>query len=181
VDENLTPRPGPADSGSQIAPAPAATLPSDPPPGIPPTAIPPTAIPLTREYRATVAFSVIAAFAFVVLVLIGSRLSSAAVLGALVAIAVNVIEAFGLRDGRPWARYAMTPMLWIMLVVGLINVVLALSRSTLLVPIDSIVAIWALRARPADALGPLPESSAEGTALVLITLVTGVLTLFGAA
>jgi hypothetical protein len=148
----------------------------------PPVTMPPIAVPPTREYRGTVTFSVAAAFGIVVLVLAGSHLPSGigttgnvVALGLIVGIVADLIEASGLSSGRDWARYAMTPMLWIILIAGVISFVLALAQSTIQIPIGTMLAIWALRAQPAAAMGPIPNSSGAGNALVLAALVTAAL------
>jgi hypothetical protein len=146
------------------------------------TAAPPDAAghvadgPPTREYRAMVTFVVAAAFIVVVLAVFSGYLSglppvASLFLGAVFALAVDAIEAYGLYLRRPWARFAMTPMLWIVLVFGLLSSVVALGRSTIEVPIGSILAIWALNARPAKALGRVPASSTEGTLLLIVAFV----------
>ena len=153
-------------------------------PGVQPdgTAAPPEAVapvrggPPTREHRATVTFVVAAAFILVVLAVFSGYMSrlppvASLFLGALFALAVDAIEAYGLYLQRAWARFAMTPMLWIVLVFGLLSSLVALSRSTIEIPIGSILAIWALSARPAKALGRIPASSTEGTLLLIVAFV----------
>jgi hypothetical protein len=132
--------------------------------------------PPTREYRAMVTFGVAATFILVILVVFSGYMGrlppvASLFLGALFALAVDAIEAYGLYQRRPWARFAMTPMLWIVLVFGLLSSLVALGRSTIEIPIGSILAIWALNARPAKALGRVPASSTEGTLLLIVAFV----------
>jgi len=146
------------------------------------TAAPPEGVvpvpggPPTREYRAMVTFVVAAAFILVVLAVFSGYMSrlppvASLFLGALFALAVDAIEAYGLYLRRPWARFAMTPMLWIVLVFGLLSSLVALGRSTIEIPIGSILAIWALNARPAKELVRIPRSSTEGTLLLIVAFV----------
>ncbi|HTK44702.1 MAG TPA: hypothetical protein VL749_05080 [Patescibacteria group bacterium] len=129
--------------------------------------------PPTREYRATVTFVVAAGFIVFILAVFSGYMSrlppaTSVVLGSLVVVAVDATEAYGLYLRRPWARFAMTPMLWIVLVLGLLSSLVALSRSTIEIPIGSILAIWAFNARPAEGLGRIPASSTEGTVLIVV-------------
>ena len=139
----------------------------------------------TREYRTMVGMWITAVFGIVILVLgatfAGPALAYAplAVFAILASIAVNVVEAVGLNGRAPWARYAMTAMCWIALIVGLVGFVIALTRSTLNVPVGSILAGWALAAQPDASLGPVPSASTEGLLLVLASLALAILPFLG--
>ena len=138
-------------------------------PGPPPSTWSPG--PPTREYRAQRTFIVLAAFLVFGYVLILSRAGGSVGGGLFLAgalgIAVNAIAAWGLANGRDWARSAMTPLLWIYVGAGVLVFVLALARGGVNIPIGALLAGWALLARPSDALGPVPASSTEGTLLIL--------------
>jgi len=132
--------------------------------------------PATREYRALVTFAVAAVFVTLVVVVVDGNMERSAtpmsVLWAgLLGIANNVVAAWGLAAGRPWARYAMTPILWIYVGAGVLTVLVALSRGSVNIPIGAILAAWALYAKPSEALGPIPPSSAAGAVLVAVTFV----------
>ena len=135
--------------------------------------------PPTREYRAQVTFVLAAMFVTVAVLLLGSmeRLAPAAsVLPAgLLGIAINVVAAWGLPAGREWARYAMTPLLWIYVGAGALTSLIALLQNGVNIPIVGIVAAWALAAKPSAALGPVPASSTEGTLLILGAIVAAVI------
>jgi hypothetical protein len=141
--------------------------------------VPPRPVTRTREYRAQVTFALAAVFITVVVLRLGSveRFAPApSVLpAALLGIAVNVVAAWGLPAGRPWARYAMTPLLWIDVGAGVLTFLVALSGNALDIPIVGVVAAWALTARPSEALGPVPASSTEGTLLILGAIVAAVI------
>ena len=132
--------------------------------------------PPTREYRATVTFVVAAGFILFILAVFSGYMSrlppaTSVFLGSLLVLAVDATEAYGLYLRRPWARFAMTPMLWIVLVLGLLSSLVALGRSTIEIPIGSILAIWAFNARPSKALGRVPASSTAGTILIILAFV----------
>jgi hypothetical protein len=136
--------------------------------------------PPTREYRATATFVVSAGFIVVGLLFFGSLSGiTRSSLGPLLALVIYVIEANGLNHRRPWARYAMTPMLVITVLFASLAVVVALSDGTWLIPIAGILAIWALMARASEALGTIPPSSAEGVLLVVGTFAASVAPLIG--
>ena len=153
------------------------------PPGAPPSPPATTAGPPTREFRAWWTFAIAAAFLSFAYVLIlmqtgGAVGASGAFLAGALGIAVNVFAALGLGRSRDWARYAMTPILWIYVGAGVLVFVVALSRSSVNIPIVGILAAWALSARHSQALGPVPVASTEGTLLVLGAVVAALIQFF---
>jgi len=139
--------------------------------------------PPTREYRALVTFVVASVFITVAVLLFGGDMervtSSASALPAgLLGMAVNVVAAWGLAAGRDWARYAMTPILWIYVGAGILVFLAALTHNGVNIPIGAILAAWALYSKPSEALGPVPAQSMEGTLLVLGAVVAAVIQFF---
>ncbi len=147
------------ESTDQPAPsAPAVASPSGPP---------------TREYRGTWTFAIAAAFGVVVLALFSQSLSAfpaTAVAGAVLSVVVAGIEAWGLSERRDWARFAMAPLLWILVATGLVQFVVTIASGGLNIPVGAILAAWALYARPSEALGPIPRSSTAGVLLVVAAI-----------
>jgi hypothetical protein len=139
-------------------------------PGQPPPSTSTPGAP-TREYRAQWTFIIATAFLLFAYVLILSRAGGSVGGGLLLAgalgIAVNAAAAWGLANRRDWARYAMTPILWIYVGAGVLVFVIVLARGGVNIPVGAILAGWALFARPSEALGPMPTSSTEGTLLIL--------------
>lgn len=154
-DSTDQPPEGPDAPGDQGQPPPSTSFPGPP----------------TREYRAQWTFIIVAAFLVFAYVVILSRGGGSAggglLLAGLLGIAVNGAAAWGLANGRDWARYAMTPLLWIYVGSGVLVFVIALARGGVNIPIGAILAGWALLARPSEAVGPVPSSSTEGTLLLL--------------
>ena len=150
-------------------------LPAEQPAAAPPVPPPAPAIrlpgPPTRESRATLTFTIVAAFLLLALIVVSTQAgyiggTGGAFISALLAIATAIIEAWGLSQNRSWARSAMTPMLWIYVAAGALVFVLTLARGGINIPIGALLAAWALTARPSEALGPVPGSSTEGTLLI---------------
>jgi hypothetical protein len=133
----------------------------------------PAALQPTREYRAIVTFWATAGLVIVALLL--GRASQGAVFGALLGLVASIVEARGISQRRDWARYAMTPMLWIYVGASVLMVLVALSHSGVNIPIGGILAAWALSARPSQSLGPVPAHSLEGTLLILASIVAAVI------
>lgn len=136
----------------------------------------------TREYRTVVAFVVSAVFIVVGLVSFGGSNglgTRSSLFGPLLALVAYVVEANGLSRRRPWARYAMTPMLAITVVVASLAVLIAFGNGTWLIPIAGILALWAFTARPSESLGAIPSSSAEGALLVVGTALASIAPLIG--
>ena len=139
----------------------------------------------TREYRATVTFAIAATFG-VVIFLIGAGLGPQllalvplAIMVVIGTIAIYGIEAYGLSNRSDWARYAMTAMLWILLIQGVIQFFVELSRSSINIPIGSLLAAWALSAPPDARLGPVPASSGAGLLLIILSVVGSILPFIG--
>jgi hypothetical protein len=126
----------------------------------------------TREYRAMATFVVVTAVIILILFVVGSQagalvgFTGGLLLGPVLAAVANGVEAYGLSQRHDWARFAMLPMLWIVLVAGLISSLLALGQGRIEIPVGSLLAAWALTARPSAALGPVPGSSTQGALLV---------------
>lgn len=135
----------------------------------------------TREYRAQWTFAVAAIWVVVILMLAGqagARISGAGLLlGPILAAVVYGIAAAGLSSRAAWARYAMAPLLQVLLVTGLISMLLALLHASIQFPIGSILAWWALRASPSPLLGPIPLSSAVGGLLIVGAVLSGIFSL----
>lgn len=125
----------------------------------------------TREYRAQWTFILATAFLVFAYVVVlsqsGGSLGGGLVLAGALGIGVNATAAWGLSNRRDWARYAMTPLLWIYVVAGVLVFVIVAARGGINIPVGTILAAWALLAKPSEALGPLPASSTEGTLLIL--------------
>jgi len=156
---------------------PAGQPPLGAPPGATSQAAPPSRGP-TREYRATWTFTLAAAFllfAYIVILMQVGGSAGGVFLSGVLGIAINVVAAYGLSDSRAWARYAMTPILWIYVGAGLLVFLVALSRNSINIPIGAILAAWSLAAKPSAALGPVPASSMEGTLLVVATIVAALI------
>jgi hypothetical protein len=132
-------------------------------------ALPPQLTP-TREYRAQWTFGITAIFGLVVTFLAsGAGFGGNAVgllLGPVLSIVVFAIAAATVSSPAGAGRQSMDPLLQILIVEGVISVVLAIMRSTLLFPVGAILAWWSLRAAPSAALGPLPPTGAGGILVV---------------
>jgi hypothetical protein len=148
-------------------------------PGAPAAPVPTPAGPQpTREYRASVTFTILAFVLIIAIVVLGSQAGSfafGALLGPILGLVAYGMAAYGLSQRRDWARFAMVPLLWIVLVSGLVSSLIALGQSRIDIPIGSLLAIWALSARPSVALGPVPTSSNEGTLLVVAAVIGALL------
>jgi hypothetical protein len=134
----------------------------------------------TREFRARWTFTIAAAFGASLLILYNGLLGAfpiSAVLGAILNVIAAAIEASGLAGRRDWARYAMTPLLWLFIVTGLLQLLLALTNNGFNIPIGAILAAWALLAKPSTALGPVPTRSTEGQFLVAGAVASAVLSI----
>jgi hypothetical protein len=156
----------PAEGSTAAAPAPPARAPWVPP---------------TREYRAQWTFLIAAAFLGFAYLLILTQVGSIAgnangvfIAGAL-GIAVNAVAAYGLSNRRPWARAAMTPILWIYVGAGILLFFVALGQGTINIPIGAILAGWSLMAKPSPALGPIPAANTEATLLILGAVVAALI------
>jgi hypothetical protein len=117
----------------------------------------------SREYRAAVALSLTAIFTLAILALYGNVMSVFPPVTRAVTLAgpgtgafVGLLMAFGLARGATWARSAMTPVLWLVVVSGSVSFVLALMRGSIDIPLGALLAIWALRAPPTIDRRPSP-------------------------
>jgi hypothetical protein len=124
---------------------------------------------------------VVAAFGLVLTVLAGGVPSGdaafVALTGLIASSAVHLVAALGLQSRAYSARYAMTPLLWILLVTGAFAFVGGVLRSTLFLPIGAILAWWALRAQPDPALGRLTIGSGAGTLLIAAAAASTILSI----
>lgn len=84
-------------------------------------------------------------------------------------VVVYVIEARGLSALRPWAVAAIRPILLVEILLDLIDVAMGLGQGRLNVPVVTVLAIWALRGRPA--VVPVPRLDRRGAAMVVGTIV----------
>ena len=150
----------------------------------PTAAASPTTAPPTREYRAMWTFAISAALLVVGLLFFGNQAGAyigggqGAVFAALLGLVTTLIEARGLSERRDWARYAMTPLLWIFVGAAVLIVIVALGRNSLNIPVGGILAAWALAARPSEAIGRVPTSSTEGTLLIVVSALAAVIQFF---
>jgi hypothetical protein len=111
--------------------------------------------PPTREDRAAIALMLLATFVAVIWLIVATGARPALPVLFLVAmvqpqmlLVLCVIAAWGLRQRRPWAVAACTPILVILLVAGLVSFVVALLQARLEIPLEAVLAWWALRAAP---------------------------------
>jgi hypothetical protein len=74
-----------------------------------------------------------------------------------------------------WARTAASWMLWILVVTGVLDVLVALTRNTVTIPLAAIAAAVALRRRP----GPLPALEAPGRRTALLVSLAFLATTLG--
>lgn len=126
----------------------------------------------SREYRASVTFMIGGAVILMVALLVSGSVLQAvppirgvvALAGVLLGIVVMFGTAYGLSQGRGWAAAVATPMLVLLVVAGAIETVVALTRSTINIPIGALLAVWALRApmRTVGASGGSPAWGAAG-------------------
>lgn len=128
----------------------------------------------TREYRGAVTFILTATFMLVILLLVLGSMPSGqparfmvTLAGPIVLMLVMFAAAFGLAQRAVWAIAAMTPLLYLLAVSGVISFVLALTRSTFEIPLGLILAIWALRAPPARATGSVGAVAAAVVAVAV--------------
>lgn len=152
--------PNQSSGGPPQSPIAAINLP--PPPGRGPS----------REYRASVTFTIASGAILIGLLLVsGAVLQTAppirgvlAIAGVLLGLVVMFGTVYGLAHGRGWAVGVATPMLLLLLVAGVIETVVALTRSSINIPIGSLLALWALRAPIRTRAGQSGGSPAWGPA-----------------
>ena len=136
--------------------------------------------PPSREYRAMVTFTVAGAFLVVALFLFAGVLSFAPV--ALASVALGTVAllmtAYGLSGRQPWAIAVMSPILWLLVILGAIEFVGAFTHNAINIPIGGILALWALRAPTHGTAGPL---GATGTFVIVAIVLSSVLPLLGPA
>jgi len=101
-------------------------------------------------------------------------LVAATMAAGLAAAATHLIAMYGLSVGRAWARPVGVTLLWLAVVVGLVQVVTALSSGSLYIPLGAIAAGLVLRMRPPDR-PPWPQRHAPSVvvALLLVSLSFG--------
>ena len=107
----------------------------------------------SREGRATLTFTITGIFILIVWALYGGLLlmdsptfSTVYLIGPLIAAAALLAAAFGLHRRRPWAESVVTPMLFVLVISGIVTFVLTLVSGGLDIPIASILGVWALLA-----------------------------------
>jgi hypothetical protein len=68
--------------------------------------------------------------------------------GAVIGSVLEIVVAAGIAWRLRWAHTAMTPVLWILFLGGLLTFLVSFGRGSIDIPIGAILAIWALRAPP---------------------------------
>ena len=136
----------------------------------------------SREYRATVAFLIGGSFTAIALLVYSGILSTSppirgavVVAGVVLGMLAMFVAALGLANGHRWASAVMTPMLWLVVIAGSIQLVWALSRGSIDLPFGLVLGIWALRApirTPADAGPVLARWGVAGTVTLVAMLVS---------
>jgi hypothetical protein len=133
------------------------------------------------EARASLVFKVVAAFGLIVggavlLTAGGDPVDASAVLalGAATGCAgLEIIEARGLDQRRPWALAAARPMLAVLVATGLLSSLVALGESRLELPIAAVLAFWALLGVAIARVPPRDRrSNGMVVAFVALTVVT---------
>ena len=108
----------------------------------------------SREYRATAALLVTGVFTLLLILLYARTISSVPAIGVItlagpvIGSVVEIVIAGGLAWRLRWAHAAMTPVLWVLFLGGVLTFLVSLVRGSLDIPIGAILAIWALRAPP---------------------------------
>ena len=125
-----------------------------------------------RDLRAARVFVVVALYLAVVTLLVFAFatprppiVGPVALIGPALSVITLLIAAAGLAWGRAWAYRAMTPLLVLLVVAGLISVALALLRLSLEIPLGAVLALWALRAPIPAGASPV-SGQARGPVLV---------------
>lgn len=105
----------------------------------------------SREYRAAVTFTLGGLFILVAVFLLANVVSTTppvrgviAFFGVLLGMGALLASALGLANGQRWAVAVATPMLVILVVAGSIEVLVALTHSSIDVPFGALLALWAL-------------------------------------
>jgi hypothetical protein len=130
----------------------------------------------SREYRATTALVLSGLFTLLVVLLYGRTISSVPVIGAfwlvgpVIGAVVELVLAFGLALRLQWAKAAMTPVLWILGVSGVLTFLASLATGRFDIPIGAILVAWALRAPPSSTPHAAPGQS---TSSVLTAILVG--------
>lgn len=134
-----------------------------------------TALRPSRHSRATTALLIIGAFTVFAILVSRGTISSVPAIGAItlagpvIGAVVELVVAFGLVSGRRWANAAMTPVLWILALSGVLTFLASLLGGRLDIPIGAILAIWALRAPVSSTSDPAPgQSTWSGLAPILV-------------
>jgi hypothetical protein len=127
----------------------------------------------SRQSRATTALFITGAFTIFAILLYSGTISSVPAIGAVtlagpvIGAVVELVVAFGLASRLQWANAAMTPVLWILGLSGVLTFLVSLGTGRLDIPIGAILVIWALRAPPSSTPDPAPGRSTR-TALAPI-------------
>jgi hypothetical protein len=150
-------------------PEPEASAPSPPVPPSP-----------SRERRAATGFGWLGVFTGVVFAVVlgsGGRTSLdglptiVRLIPGLAGFAALVVGWYGVSRRRPWALAALVPCLWVLITGGLLAAVVALTRSTLLVPFDAVIGFWILGASAESPASSGGRSTSTRTRLAAVGLV----------
>ncbi|MEO8273599.1 MAG: hypothetical protein ABI620_06010 [Chloroflexota bacterium] len=133
----------------------------------------------TLEARASIAFKILALLGYggVVLAMfpgstpVATLLTAAFNIAAFLLASVLLIVALGLDRRRPWAVAAVRPLLILLIIAGLVTIAIAWSELRIRVPVDVVLAGWALLGpadeKPIARQEPKSAATAVGVALLL--------------
>lgn len=131
----------------------------------------------TREDRACKAFLTIGVFVAAVLLVVGTKAAGFTALQRTVILIPAAFEAvmpfvmlYGVAGRRPWALAALTPVLVILIVEGVVSSIVALGHSSIQVPIGTLLGIWVLNAPPEHRRTGADPSRFSISALVVVVL-----------
>jgi hypothetical protein len=159
-------------------PAPGASAPGGPPAGGPAEIE-----PYIRWARVLFAILIAVVVIGLVLLAVGGGLLADQVsiaTPALILLAINgvaslvvyVVLVVALGNRRPWAIHAVAPVCYLLIAAGVVRVVVALSRSEVLIPLEAIGALLVLtRPHGRDLLPPLDDDGRTRVAITLVVLV----------
>jgi hypothetical protein len=135
----------------------------------------------TREDRAGKAFLTIGVFVAAVLLIVGTNAAGFTALQRTVSLVPAAFEAvapfvmlYGVAGRRPWALAALTPVLWILIVEGIVSSIVALGHSNLQIPIGTLLGIWVLRAPPEHrSTGAAPARFSIASLVIVVLFLAG--------
>ncbi len=129
----------------------------------------------SRQSRATTALFITGAFSVFAILAYRGLISSVPAIGLItlggpvIAAVVELVVAFGLASGRRWANAAMTPVLSILALSGVLTFLASLLGGRLDIQIGAILMIWALRAPVSSTWDPSPgQSTPSALAPILV-------------